>query len=60
MSATFSSQYESVMRGDPKTNNHIDGWHNRYKGIVDEPHTSIYAVIKALKKEAGYYRQNDC
>jgi len=39
------------MRGDPKTNNHTKGWHNRFHGIVGKPHPSLYALIKALKKE---------
>lgn len=35
----------------PRTNNHLEGWHNKLKKRVKITHPSIYAIIKEVKKE---------
>lgn len=34
-----------------RTNNHLEGWHNKLKKRVKITHPSIYAILKEFKKE---------
>ena len=35
----------------PRTNNHLEGWHNKLKKRVGVAHPNIYKVIDEFKKE---------
>ena len=35
----------------PRTNNRLEGWHNRLKRIVKKPHPNIYELIDVFKRE---------
>ena len=45
------SVYERVLVGDPRTNNFLKGWHNRFAGVVGVAHPDIYKFINSLKRE---------
>ena len=34
-----------------RTNNHIEGWHNRLNKIVGKAHPNIYELVETFKKE---------
>ena len=34
-----------------RTNNRLEGWHNRLKRIVKKPHPNIYELIDVFKRE---------
>ncbi|XP_046553519.1 uncharacterized protein LOC124262952 [Haliotis rubra] len=36
---------------DPRTNNTLEGWHNRVKKLVCKAHPNIYELIQFLKME---------
>ena len=33
----------------PRTNNNLEGWHNRFAQIVEQPHPNIWKFIDILK-----------
>ena len=35
----------------PRTNNHLEGWHNRLKRIARKAHTNFYKVLELFQKE---------
>lgn len=35
----------------PRTNNHLEGWHNKLKKRVKTAHPNIYKIIEEFKKE---------
>lgn len=35
----------------PRTNNFVEGWHNRFNLSVGNPHPTIYKLIRKIKKE---------
>ena len=35
----------------PRTNNHIEGWHNKLKRIAKKPHPNVYELIEIFKQE---------
>ena len=35
----------------PRTNNHLEGWHNRLKIIVGKPHPNVYEIVEVFQKE---------
>lgn len=37
--------------GFPRTQNHAESWHNRWKTLLGRPHVGIYSMIKELQKE---------
>ena len=37
----------------PPTNNHLEGWHNRFAQIVEQPHPHIWKFIGTLKKDCA-------
>lgn len=45
------SVYERVLSDDPRTNNFLEGWHNRFASIVGVSHPDIYKFIVSLKSE---------
>ena len=34
-----------------RTNNHVEGWHNRLKRVVGKPHPNIYEFIQVIQRE---------
>ena len=45
------SVYERVLVEDPRTNNFLEGWHNRFANVVGVAHPDIYRFIKSLRSE---------
>ena len=45
------SVYERMLVDDPRTNNFLEGWHNRFASVVGVAHPEIYKFIKSLKSE---------
>ena len=35
----------------PRTNNHLEGWHNRLKRISRKAHPNLFELVEILKKE---------
>ena len=50
LEATWSV-YERVPVDDPRTNNFLECWHNRFAGVVGVAHPDMYKFIKSLKSE---------
>ena len=42
---------EQTLSGEPRTNNHLEGWHRRFKTIVDRFHPNIYEFVDKLRGE---------
>ena len=40
----------------PRTNNHIEGWHNRFSLNVDGAHPTLWKFIESLKREESVVR----
>ena len=47
------NQYDPTREGKAKTNNVSEGWHNRFRLLVNRAHPDLYTFIKELKKEQG-------
>ena len=43
--------HNQVIDNDPKTNNLVEGWNNRFKNLVGHVHPSIWRAINYLKLE---------
>ena len=43
--------YSAVKVGLPRTNNHVEGWHRRFSGLVNCHHPSIWTFIDKTKEE---------
>ena len=37
-----------------RTNNDVEGWHNRFNNLVDKHHPNIYDLISCIRKEQGF------
>ena len=35
----------------PRTNNHVEGWHSRMKKVISKPHPNIFAWIDYIQRE---------
>ena len=35
----------------PRTNNHLEGWHNRMKRIARKAHPNLYEVLELFQRE---------
>lgn len=52
MNGRFSpSTWNHYQTEGPRTNNHLEGWHNNLKKRVKITHPLIYAIVKEFKKE---------
>lgn len=40
-----------TLENEPRTNNQLEGWHRRFKTIVDKHHPNIFQFIDKLKGE---------
>ncbi|XP_052125880.1 uncharacterized protein LOC113214494 [Frankliniella occidentalis] len=39
------NQYEAVLSDDPRTNNTMEAWHNRFQTMVGKSHPALYTLI---------------
>ena len=53
---TFWNVNARVQDDLPRTNNHLEGWYNRFAQIVEQPHPHIWKFIDTLKKECAINR----
>ena len=37
--------------GSTRTNNHVEGWHNRLKKVVGKAHPNVFEIVETFKKE---------
>jgi hypothetical protein len=51
---SLGSVYQRTLDGEPRTNNHLEGWHRRFKSIVDKHHLNVYVFLDRLKGEQAY------
>lgn len=35
----------------PRTNNHVEGWHSRMKKVISRPHPNIFSWIEYIQRE---------
>ena len=35
----------------PRTNNHLEGWHNRLKQVIGKPHPNIFECVEIFHRE---------
>ena len=45
------NQYNRVLENMPRTNNHLEGWHNGFNTLVNCSHPNIYSFLNCLKDE---------
>ncbi|KAK3908569.1 FLYWCH-type zinc finger-containing protein 1 [Frankliniella fusca] len=45
------NQYGATLRGEHRTNNLSEGWHNRFRLVVGKHHPDLYSSLKELQKE---------
>ena len=48
------SVYDRTLADEPRTNNQLEGWHRRFKVIVDKHHPNIYQFMDRLKGEQAH------
>ena len=41
----------SMDTSSPRTNNHVEGWHNKLKRIARKAHPNVYELVEIFKKE---------
>jgi len=39
----------------PRTNNHLEEWHNRFNAFIGERHANIWKFIKGLKEDSNLH-----
>ena len=39
---------------EPRTNNQLEGWHRRFKTVVDKHHPNIFVFVDRLKGEQAH------
>lgn len=48
------NQYQAVLSGLPRTNNHVEGWHRALNASVGTAKPNIWTFIKALQREQSF------
>ena len=38
----------------PRTNNYLEGWHNRFRGMVNHAHPNIWKFLEMVRREATH------
>ena len=38
----------------PRTNNYVEGWHNRFRGMVNHVHPNIWKFLEMVRREATH------
>jgi hypothetical protein len=41
----------NVHQSDMRTNNHLEGWHNRFNNLVSQHHVNIWKFVQCLREE---------
>jgi hypothetical protein len=42
------SVYELVELGYPRTQNLVEGWHNRWNNLIGKAHVGVYTMVKEM------------
>ena len=50
------SQHGRTLQGLARTNNGVEGWHNRFGNVVDCAHPNVYKLLKHLGDEETHWR----
>ena len=50
------NMYERTLEELPRTNNSIEGWHNRFNGNCDGSHPTLWKLLKSFKREESLVR----
>ena len=37
--------------GSPRTNNHVEGWHNKLKHVARKAHPNVFELVEIMKQE---------
>lgn len=45
------NQYDAAVRGESKTNNASEGWHNRFHIMVSKDHPDLYSALTEIQNE---------
>ena len=45
-----------VQNNLPRTNNHLEGWNNRFNNMLTHSHPSVWLCIQALQRDNDYNR----
>lgn len=45
------NHYQAVLDGKDTTNNASEGWHNRFRNVVNKHHPDLYSCLKEFQKE---------
>jgi hypothetical protein len=45
------SVFSRAQGHEPRTNNHIEGWHRRFGTVLNKSHTIIWTFLKCLREE---------
>ena len=53
------NQHERTVEGLARTTNNIEGWHRRFRGVVDCANPNIYRLILSLRQEEDHWRAED-
>lgn len=48
---TLWNHYEATLQGEAKTNNCSEGWHNRFRLLVNKNHPDLYSALQEIQKE---------
>ena len=50
------NQHRRTLEGLGRTNNGVEGWHNRFSNVVDCAHPNVYNLLKHIGKEENHWR----
>ena len=50
------NMYDRTLEELPRTNNEIEGWHNRFNGNCDGSHPTLWKLLKSFKREESLVR----
>ncbi|CAN8008605.1 unnamed protein product [Ixodes pacificus] len=53
----FWSCYERISEGLPRTNNHVESWHNAFKKSLGLHHPDTYKLVAAFLREQSFTEQ---
>lgn len=45
------SVYELIGNNYPRTQNMVEGWHQRWNTLIGKPHVGVYTIINEIRKE---------
>ena len=47
------NMYDAVLEGSARTNNFLEGWHNKFQIVISKQHPRLYVFFDKIKKEQG-------